>query len=242
MSWFRAPRADATARVFMFPHAGGGAAASRGWSDAFPGNVDVLGAVPPGRETRLREAPFDAMAPLVASLVTDALPLVRRVPWAAYGHSMGAWVAFELVRALHRRGGPLPAALIVGARRAPHVLDPLPPLSALPRDRFIDEVQRRYQAIPPALLASPEILDLFLPALRADFQLLDGYQSGPVEPLPVPIIALRGQDDPTVDAEATRAWAAWTSATFAAHTVPGGHFFFDAQRDLIAGMLTRALR
>src|SRR4051794_36920377 len=110
--WFvvPTPRPDARRRLFCLPHAGGGAAAFRRWADGMAAAVEVVAVQPPGRETRFREPPFTDWRSLVVSLA-DALPADR--PFALFGHSLGALLAFELARELRRRGGPPPDHLFV---------------------------------------------------------------------------------------------------------------------------------
>ena len=187
----------------------------------------------------MREAALSDLVPIADSIAGALKPLVRRTPYALYGHSMGAWLAFEVVRALRRRRLPLPEHLFVGARRAPHLPSTLPPLSGLDRDAFVAGVQARYQAIPEALLAQPAILDMFLPTLKADFTALDGYDFVEEPPLEVPITAFRGARDATVSPADLRAWEEHTAVGFQQHTLPGGHFFLDEDRDLLTSLLGR---
>ncbi|MCB9673488.1 MAG: thioesterase [Alphaproteobacteria bacterium] len=232
MSFFGASTGTGS-RLFCLPNAGGGTADFRRWVVA---GAEVLPACLPGRETRLHERPYRSMPPLVEDLADD-LPTDR--PYALYGHSMGAWLAFELVRELRRRGARLPVRLIVAARHAPQVPTRTPPLGRLPQQAFLDGMQERYGAIPDVLLADPELLKAFLPALRADVVLLDDYRYTEEPALDVPIDVFHASDDPTVTRAEAEAWAVQTTAGFALHEVRGGHFFlrepgFD---DAIAALL-----
>lgn len=229
-------------RLLLFPFAGGGASAFRGWSDLFPGTVDVCPVQLPGRQARMRDTPIDDLRTMIEAMTPALVPAVRRTPYAIYGHSMGAWLAFELVRALRRLRRPLPVALFVGARRAPHVPGSFSPMGDLPRDAFIAEVQRRYNAIPEALLAQPRILDLFLPSLRADFRLLDSYRYVDEPPLDVPITVFYGRDDTLVGMPGLRAWQEHTTQPLQLRPVPAGHFFLDTCATEVADTIAGALR
>lgn len=235
--WIRRVDPRAHKRLFCLPYAGGGAAAFKGWADCLPATIDVCPVVLPGREHRMREPAVADLRALAEGLATAIKPLVRRTPYAIYGHSMGSWLGFELVRALRRRRLPLPEHLYVGARRAPHLPSTHPPLSHLDRDAFVAGVQERYNAIPAALLAQPAILDMFLPTLKADFGALDAYRYQEEEPLDVPITAFRGARDAVVASAALRAWSEHTTAGFQQHTLPGGHFFLDEDRDLLTSLV-----
>src|SRR4051812_38568638 len=96
---FTRPNPAARLRLFCFPFAGGGASAFRLWSQGLPLTVDVCPVQPPGRETRFREPAYTRLPPLVTALADALRPHFDR-PFAFFGHSMGAIVAFELAREL----------------------------------------------------------------------------------------------------------------------------------------------
>src|SRR6185437_14927625 len=105
---------SASLRLFCFPHAGGGAAIYRTWSGAFPSSVEVCPVLLPGREARLREPAYFSVFPLIDTLVPAIIPFLD-MPFVLFGHSMGALIAFELVRELRRRRHRLPECLFVSA-------------------------------------------------------------------------------------------------------------------------------
>jgi surfactin synthase thioesterase subunit/glycosyltransferase involved in cell wall biosynthesis len=232
-AWF--PGADAVSglRLFCFPHAGGG-------TSGLPMTLQAAAIIPvrlPGRESRLAEAPFERMGPLVDALAEAIDPyLVIAQPCAFFGHSMGAVVAFELVRLLRRRGRPLPRMLIASGARAPqyrrHHVPPPDPTG----EQFIEEV-RRLQGIPPEILDHPAMMRAILPALQADAALYRNYVYADDAPLPCPIRAYGGAEDPNVRREHLEAWAEQTANSFAVRVLPGGHFYLNHTRE----EFTRAL-
>ncbi|MGH6679076.1 MAG: thioesterase II family protein, partial [Bradyrhizobium sp.] len=119
-SWLTCPiaRAHAAIQLVAFPHAGGGATAFYPLAGLLPEAIELRAVQLPGRETRLGEAPFTRLPPLIDALA-DALGDSLRVPYALFGHSLGALIAFELAREFRRRRLPLPRTLIVSGRRAP---------------------------------------------------------------------------------------------------------------------------
>jgi len=212
-AWF--PSADSTPgrRVFWFPHAGGGSA-------KIPGCIGVL---LPGRESRLAEAPFTRMAPLVTALA-DAIDPYLAQPFAFGGHSMGAIVAFELARELRRRGKPLPEFLIASAARAPQFRRNHVPPPAPSRTQFLDEL-RRLQGIPAEVLDDPAMLRAILPALEADATLYRTYIYSEDAPLPFPIHAYGGLEDPNITRHHLEAWRDQTTSSCTVRQFPGGHFY-----------------
>ena len=228
-SWFPGIDSTASHRLFCFPHAGGGAAT--GPVDGLPdwGMVRVR---LPGRESRLAEAPFERMAPLVSALA-DAIDSYLDRPFAFFGHSMGAVVAFELARELRRRSKAVPAALIASGARAPQFrrghVPPVPPSHSA----FVEEL-RRLQGIPIEVLDDPALMRAILPALEADAALYRGYVYREEPPLTLEVCAYGGESDPNVRGEHLSAWREQTTGRFVMRLFPGGHFYLNSARDQLA--------
>ena len=223
-------------RLFCFPHAGGGTSLCQG----LPLTLQRAAIIPvrlPGRESRLAEAPFERMGPLVDALadaIDPYLDLAR--PFAFFGHSMGAAVAFELARLLRRRGRPLPRMLIASGARAPQYRRNYVPPPDPTDPQFIEEL-RRLQGIPPELLDHPAMMRAILPALKADAALYRNYVYGEDAPLPCPLRAYGGAEDPNVRPEHLEAWAEQTTNSFAVRVFPGGHFYLNNTREEFANAL-----
>src|SRR5438874_3036026 len=96
-SWLvRWPRNPKTRfRLFFFPHAGAGASAFRSWPGQLPLEVEICAVQLPGRETKLREAPFTDLTGLVQKLAEVVSPYLD-TQFDFFGHSMGGLVSFDL--------------------------------------------------------------------------------------------------------------------------------------------------
>src|SRR5262245_6312207 len=110
----------ARVRLFCFPHAGAGAAIFRSWLKTFPPTIDVCAIEPPGRLVRRREPAPSTTGEFVNTL-DAALGNQLDLPFAMFGYSLGALMAFEWCRAIRRRSGREPLRLIVAACAAPHL-------------------------------------------------------------------------------------------------------------------------
>jgi medium-chain acyl-[acyl-carrier-protein] hydrolase len=220
-------------RLFCFPYAGGGAQVFREWPTGLPGDIEVCAVELPGRGARFLEAPYLRMEPLLADLQTALDDALDR-PFAFFGHSLGALLAFELTRRLRRAGAPLPVQLLVSARRAPQVPRRDSGMSLLSDEEFVAEL-RRYGRTPEVVLRDPELMAALLPMVRADFSVLESWRYRDERPLDIPLTVLGGTHDEYATPAELRAWQAQTYRPLAVHMVPGHHFFLEsARREVLA--------
>lgn len=226
-------------RLFAFPCAGGSAWMYRQWAGALPDGVELFGMQPPGRGTRISQLPLPHLDALLES-AAEALQPYLHAPFAFFGHSLGALISFELARWLSRKHGAMPVHLFVSGKRAPHLPPLSPPLSGLPDGKFLERL-RRFEGIPPELLANTEMQQLLLPALRADFAIAETYTYQPSAPLSCPISAFGGDADPDVPLHDLSFWAVHTTGPFSVQTFRGGHFFIQSAGHRVEQAVARSL-
>jgi len=217
--------------LFCFPYAGGDETAFWPWRSAL---------APPVRAHPV-ELP-DGPSPRG---VTRAIAGAARPPYALYGHSMGARLAFEVARELRRLGAPPPVRLFVGAARPPHLREPLARYAEADEAELVDQLVRRVNA-PRELRDDAELRGLLLPPLRAGLAWLNSYRFQPEPPLEVPVVAVAGAGDPEIAPTEMLGWARHTCAAFRLHTVAGDHMFIrdrgaGSVTDLVAAELSAAL-
>lgn len=209
-------------RLFCFPWAGAGSSAFRELCSRTH-DVEIHTILLAGREGRFTEPLHDRLGPLIDELAGAIRGLLDR-PFAFFGHSLGALVAFELVRRLRREQVRLPEHLFVSARGAPQVPPRHKDLHQRPDEVLLEEL-RRYQGTPPAALEHGELMKLLLPVLRADLAINETYLYTEEPPLEVPITALVGDDDPDVSPREMEEWRHQTSHQFRTIVFSGGHFY-----------------
>ena len=237
--WVVVSKVQPRLRLFCFPYAGGGSSIFRLWSNGLPADVEVCPVYLPGRESRLNEAAFTQISPLVQTVAQVLHPHLN-TPFAFFGHSMGALISFELARYLRRSHHRLPTHLFVSSHRAPQLPRLEPDTYNLPEPAFIDAVYR-LGGTPQEVLQHEELVQMLLPTLRADFTLCETYLYSKEEPLTCPITAFGGEQDHTVSAQQLSAWREQTQSAFTLHMLPGDHFFLQKYQHLLLRALSRQL-
>jgi surfactin synthase thioesterase subunit len=230
---------DAPIRLFCFAHAGGGAQFYRPWRERLGPEVGVLAAVLPGRESRIRERPIDRFEELLPRVFAAVAPFADR-PFAVFGHSLGALVGYEVARLFGDSPVGAPARLFVSGRRPPHLPGRLRPRHTM-ADGDLLGLLDGLGGTPSGLLTRPEVAELFLPSLRADFQLNETYRHRPQPVLACPVSALTGRADPEVDRAEMAQWAVVTSREFRMRTFAGGHFYLQGAPDPVVAAIREDL-
>lgn len=231
----RAPRL----RLYCFSYAGGNGAAYLPWQAGLGGDIEVCAIQLPGRGARMGEVPYSSMESLVRALV-QVTGAPDGVPFAFFGHSLGAMVAFELARRLQSLHAPLPSHLIVSGCAAPRHRKPPRQLHLLPADELI-ETLREYNGTPHEILAHRELMDLLLPTIRADFALVETYRYTPGPLLTLPLTVLAGRSDDAAGPALGAQWQQETQGPCRIAWFDGDHFFINGARAEVLAAIRSAL-
>jgi len=241
--WFHVfrPVPAARKRLYCFPYAGGSVFGFRHLTNLIHPNVELRVASLPGRGPRHAE-PVESDPRRLVSGLADGVQEEAGARFVFFGHSMGAMLCFEVARELRRRGSAMPESVVVSGAHAPERFGKREGdyRHDLPRVDFLDHL-RSLEGTPPEVLDVPELMDLLLPALRADFKISETYRFAAEAPLPTSLIVLVGRDDPDVRPEDVAGWQAHAQYGCLMRSLPGGHFFIDRHLPEIVRLLDRLL-
>ena len=187
----------------------------------------------------MHEKPFTSLLPLVHAVAPEIEPYLDK-PFAFFGHSMGAMIAFELARHFRRELCLLPSHLLISGRRAPHLPRTEKDLSSLSDPDFLDSL-RELNGTPKEVLENRELMQLMSTLLRADFAVCQRYTYRHEPPLACPIMAFGGLSDREVSRKQLDAWREHTSASFALRMLPGDHFFLNSDQGTLLTLVSQEL-
>ncbi|OUS93779.1 thioesterase [Rhodococcus sp. NCIMB 12038] len=237
--WIRCFQAspNASGVLLCFPHGGGTAGAYRKLAQALFPRIELLAVQYPGRQDRLGDEMMSDIGAIAEQVVRESTPPAGR-RLAVFGHSMGATVAFEAARRFEQRGHAL-VALFVSGRTAPSVVQPT--MLHLAGDQALLGDMRRLGGadsnVVQMLIENPDLAEMVLPSVRNDYKAVETYRykSGP--DVSCPIVALRGDADPSVTETDIRLWSEFTTGSFDTREFSGSHFYIDDHVDEIASLV-----
>ena len=233
------PNIDAKLRLFCFPYAGGRASTFSAWSKSFTSNIEICPIELPGHGYRIAEYPFNRLKPLTMELARSILPCLDK-SFAFFGHSMGGLISFELAHLLREKYNLSPVHLFISGCRAPQVQISEPPIHHLPEPEFLNELHS-LNGTSEGLLKNAELMELFLPILRADFAAIETYIYTSKPRLNCPITVFGSLQDLEVSCEDLEAWRKQTDANFSIQMFQGDHFSIRSAQSLLLQFLDREL-
>ncbi|CAB1104388.1 unnamed protein product [Ectocarpus sp. CCAP 1310/34] len=251
----RRVKADASIRLFCAAWAGGSASSFNKWTSKMPEAVELHALEFPGRMRRSKEDSLTSVSAIVEG-VAQALVTMGLLdkPFALFGHSFGSLVMFELARKLKEDAGKIPVYLVVSGCCPPDMCvggGRSPPISQLPRDALVDHLIG-LGGMPEELRDQTELVDYFLPPIRADYTAYEGYRYEPrpgddSRPITCPIICLGGEEDGGAPRSDLELWSSLTAGEFRLQMFGGGHFFLQGEGEqavltFLGNVLTEKLR
>ncbi|GAA1369356.1 thioesterase II family protein [Catellatospora chokoriensis] len=231
---------DPAIRLFCLPWAGSGALGYASWRLPAELAAEVWTVQLPGREDRAGEPPLRTIPAMVETLRAAADPLLDR-PFAFFGHSMGALLAFELARTLRGTGGPVPAHLFLSGMRSPDLPSWRPAASTLDDESLLCRLNEMAGPSGSAL-RDRDLLLWLAPMMRADFEACETYRYQPEPPLDIPTSLLAAADDTEVRVDEVSEWRRHSKAAGPVLIFEGGHLYLLDHReqvlDQVAGELS----
>jgi medium-chain acyl-[acyl-carrier-protein] hydrolase len=226
-------------RLFCIPYAGGSASIYNDWIVAAPDWLQVCSVELPGRGRLVTESLATSLIELAQTISSAVYPYTNK-PYAIFGHSMGALLAYEVASQLESLRRNQLCKLFVSGCGAPFLPRKKPPISHLPDDELLVHL-RAMEGTPDEILAHPELIELLLPVLRSDFAICEEYRLIRVHLLQAPLTALSGEHDEDTPEGDMQMWRRLTTGDFRSLTFPGGHFFLNESENDVLSAVCREL-
>ncbi|MEV8322258.1 thioesterase domain-containing protein [Kitasatospora sp. NPDC056731] len=232
-----AARPAARTLLYCLPPSGLGPSYFSSWAAVLPPTVELRAVALPGREALADTPSWTDPAPLAASIArcisTDPDPR----PYALFGHSVGALLAFETARRLQRLGHRPPELLALSGLAAPHLgtyRTAMPQLLLAGREGIAE-------LLGPLLLDDADtVLAVGIPFL-ADVLLMLHYRYQDDQPLQTSLAVYGGRDDPLNPLPHLEAWNDLATMPTPVRLFPGTHTYPNDQREALLRQLTADL-
>jgi surfactin synthase thioesterase subunit len=225
-------------RLFCLPFAGGNSYSYRKFQEHLADFINMIAIDLPGHGKYIRQ-------PLLTHLEDMAAYIFQQInqkltePYAIYGHSMGTLLGYLVSKHIVQAKLMPPIHLFFSGHQGPPVSSKEGNWYALPKEQFITKVMA-YGGIPKEIAAEKELMDLFVPIMRADFQAIANYHYKKAAPLEIPITIMFGSDEDITYDEALT-WQEVTNHPVSIHQFSGGHFFIFDHLPEICSLISQTL-
>lgn len=230
-------RVDGKLNLICFPYAGGSPTIFKDWDECFGGRYNIVAATLPGRGNRIGQRPFENWADLLDDLSVQLEPRLAE-PHVLFGHSFGGRIAFELVQQTLRTSST--KAVIISGCRSPQYRQNQPLMHLMSKADFKQAI-KVMNGTPKAILENNDIMNLMLPAVRADMMLSETWRDFHASKITPPIHVILGRDDPIECKASTAGWSAYTDTGCFLHEVSGGHFNLDEDPKAFTSVVEKIL-
>lgn len=229
-------RTSSNIRLFCFPYAGGNKRLYENWQEYLPASIRIHPIEYPGRGTKIKEKLALNLEQILAHLEREILDAPKS-RFAFFGHSLGAIIAFELALILRDKYGMIPDALFLSGSPSPDTVTRLSSISAQDDQSFLETLQK-LNGIPPSLLKAQEFKEFYMPILRSDFSLMNGY-GRKVEKVSFPLVLFGSNRDPIVLLSEMKKWTEWSEQKIELHEVEGDHFFVHDPKQILQHIVAK---
>ncbi|WP_234426433.1 thioesterase II family protein [Streptomyces niger] len=234
-----ASRPQATVRLYCLPPAGCGPEYYEFWTQLVPPWVELCSIELPGRGRRSHQPSLTDPDQCAAHIAEALESATDPRPYALFGHSVGAFLAYIATCHLQRVLGRMPNLLAVSALPAPHLdayTAALPSRLAAGLDGLSDFVG----PIPENILNTPEAATACT-AILADLLMLLHYRHHTVPQLEVPLALYGGDHDPLTSQNTLVAWNDLVTASTTPRLFTGAHTYPNQHAELLVHHLTDEL-
>lgn len=228
-------------KLFCLPYAGGSSGIYAKWSRRLDNVVEIIPVELSGRGRRFSEPLYNSLDEAVEDIYKIIEKrIVSSERYAIFGHSLGGLIAYELAQRIRLEGKPQPVHIFFSGTRPPHIKSDTDNTYALSDEEFKNKLTE-LGGTPEEILGNQELLDVFLPILRADFKINDTYEyTGNKEQLNCGFSVLGGITD-NIKQEELAEWRDHTTGRCDIFMLDGGHFFINSHTDEVIRIVENCL-
>lgn len=227
----------ARTQLFCLPYAGGNANFYTELAGHLRPDIAMTAIEYKGHGTRLGEDPCTTMDALMDDVYTQMRKEWKNLPFALLGYSMGATAAYHLYSYLADRGLK-PKHLFFMANIPPYVDDGSALVSEQDDDTFLKEMVD-LGGLSKEFLDCPELVELFLPILKADVWLEEHSHVDEPSTLDCNMTVLYSEQDN--ESGMMREWGKCAGKLCSFQEYPGDHFFLLNRYQDVAEVINRSL-
>lgn len=191
------------------------------------GDFTILSVTPPGHAGDTNPA-LDSIEDM-ADLYLQALEPYLNKQLIFLGYSLGGLVTHCMLRKLKEQNRKIMATVVIAASVPPHLIQEAQEITGMNNDQII-KFFHSIGGIPDVLLQERELLERFIPVIKADYKAFETYRAE-IEKFDHPAFLLYGKRDNFISYQKFTQWETYFENTPVIHHLEGGHLFIRDSAD-----------
>lgn len=233
-------------KLFCFPYAGGNTDTIYcPWKKYLNPNIELIPVEYPGHGKRIMEPLSKNLKELVSGLFHTIIKyeIDEHTNYMIYGHSMGTIVVYELLKLIKENQLLLPHTLFLSGRYSPHVVYQKENTHLLSNEQLINNLIQ-LGGVPSEIRSYPELMNICLPIIRNDYQIIDEYElTMPISCFNSNIVFIYSDNDPYLEnRKKVNDWGCYTDQEFLVIEVEGDHFFINDKAAFICHLINESAK
>lgn len=227
-------------KLFCLAYAGGSCSIYEGWKKYIHPYIEVVPVEYSGRGKRFSESLYTNINDLTEDIYNTIKSELNEMPYAFLGHSMGSLVAYELAYKIKENHENDPMHIFFSGKSAPNIIKTEKVLHTLNDNEFKKEILK-LNGTPKEVLENKELMDIFLPVLRADFKANEEYEyNGKRDKLDCDFTVLYGKEE-DIEINEIIEWKNHTKCSCNFFQLNGGHFFINSEFENVTKIINSIL-
>ena len=144
---------------------------------------------------------------------------------------------YELASRLRQKYNVLPVHFFCSGTASPRLYT-MPNAYLLTDDKIIEVLKVIGHSLADELYSNQHLRQKWMPAIRADLEMMASYQAFEEPPLTCPITAIRTRGDLWSYFYGTQTWGEYTTKSFDLITRQGNHFFLEKESNFAVDLIT----
>lgn len=224
-------------KLLCLPYEGSSAMFFWGWKKELGEDITIVPLELAGRGRRIADRRYEKFEDMLEDVFKCAEHYLAEGAYAILGHSMGATLAFELVRKIEMNGKPLPEHIFLSGAKAP-TTEKLPEgYSELDDEQFVQRI-KEIGGIQEEISDNKELMSFVLPIIRADFKVIESYKNVKLEQkLSLKASVFYASNDQQIIDETLFPWQELFEQKVEFYKFKGNHLFINEKRSKIIGVI-----
>jgi len=228
-------------KMLCLPYAGAASSCYYKWRYYLDSYIEIIPVELAGHGKRFGEPFYGNFQQAINDIVQIIQREISNEKYVIFGHSMGSILAYESVLRLKDLGRCLPIHIILSGRTPPNINTDIKEIYQTSDQKLLEQLMEM-GGTSAEVINNHEIIEMFLPIIRADYKLLAEYIYDEQRIVDCDISVFYGKEDPNTNYYDIKKWDNFTRGHCHYYDFPGNHFFINKYINEVTETINRVIK